>query len=69
MIYTEDQALARIAVLMENIQVNHAEARELAERFEIPFQVELEGGQEYNTTHTYQPWSASTEWQSSSYNC
>lgn len=69
-IYTQSQALERIAVLMENIQSHHEEARELAERFEIPFHIELEGGREYNTTHSYLPWSSSdTTWASSSVNC
>lgn len=69
-IYTESQALERIAVLMENIQSHHEEARDLAERFEIPFQIELEGGRELNTVHSYEPWSASdTTWASSSANC
>lgn len=67
-IYTEHAAVQRIATLTERIQELHAEARDLAERFEIRFTIELEGGQNYNVESEYHPWSASADshWDSSS---
>lgn len=66
MIYTHAQALKRIAALMDSIQADHAEARKLAEEFEIPFEIELEGGRFDNVVAEYQPWSSSdTTWSDS----
>lgn len=58
-----EEATAYIASMLESIQVLHAQARAVSEEFGIPFDVVLEGGQEYNTTAAYAPWT------SSSYDC
>lgn len=48
-------AVDRIASILDSIQVLHAEARLLSDEYSIPFDLELEGGRNYNTTHEYEP--------------
>lgn len=48
-------AVDRIASILDSIQVLHAEARRLSDEYSIPFDLELEGGRNYNTTHEYEP--------------
>jgi hypothetical protein len=62
-INSHEEATTIIAGLLHSIQVLHAEARAISDEFEIPFDITLEGGQNYDTTATY------SGWQSSSYNC
>lgn len=61
---TSYEATQYIAGLMEAIQVLHAQARAVAQEHDITFDIELEGGTNYNTTAEFSP-----GWQSSSYNC
>lgn len=60
------EATAYIASLLEAIQVLHEKARAVATEFDIAFEVELEGGRNYNTTAEFSP---GNNWQSSSYSC
>lgn len=63
---THSEATAYIASMLEAIQVLHAQARGVADEFDIPFDIVLEGGRAYNTTADYAP---NNGWASSSYNC
>ena len=58
-----EEATAYIASMLASIQVLHEQARAVSEEFGIPFNLVLDGGQEYNTTAAYAPWA------SSSHNC
>ncbi|UAV90004.1 hypothetical protein REC_155 [Pseudomonas phage REC] len=49
------QAADRIAFILDQIQQLHAQARTLSDQYSIPFDLELEGGRNYNTTHEYEP--------------
>lgn len=53
-----------ILILLDQIQRLHAEARRISDEHGIPFDLELEGGRNYNTFHEYEP---SYSWNSS--NC
>lgn len=57
-------AVDRIASILDAIQVLHAEARRLSDEYGITFDLELEGGRNYNVTAEYEP---SANWLSS--NC
>ncbi|CUR44261.1 hypothetical protein VCM_00042 [Pseudomonas phage VCM] len=48
-------AVDRIALILDQIQHLHAQARALSDEYSIPFDLELEGGRNYNTTHEYEP--------------
>lgn len=48
-------AVDRIAIILDQIQSLHAQARALSDEYSIPFDLELEGGRNYNTTHEYEP--------------
>lgn len=48
-------AVDRIASILDSIQVLHAEARRLSDEHGIPFDLELEGGRNYNVTAEYEP--------------
>lgn len=48
-------AIDRIAFILDQIQHLHAQARQLSDEYNIPFDLELEGGRNYNTTHEYEP--------------
>lgn len=63
MINSREEATNIIASLLHSIQVLHAEARAISDEYQIPFDITLEGGQNYDTTATY------AGWESSSYNC
>jgi hypothetical protein len=56
-------AAERIALILDQIQYLHAQARELSEEHNIPFDLEFEGGRNYNTKHEYEP---GYRWDSSS---
>lgn len=58
-------AVKRVASLLDAIQVLYAEAVEIATLNDIPFEIELDGGQLYNTTVQFEP----SGWESSSYHC
>ncbi|WYN05008.1 hypothetical protein ISREJYDI_CDS0042 [Pseudomonas phage UNO-G1W1] len=58
------EATQYIAGMVEAIQVLHAQARAVADEYDIAFDITFEGGRNYNTTADYAP-----GWQSSSYNC
>lgn len=61
---SHSEATAYIASMLEAIQVLHAQARTVSDQYNIPFDITLEGGRNYNTQADYAP-----GWQSSSYNC
>ncbi|QHZ60094.1 hypothetical protein PJKIFABJ_00158 [Pseudomonas phage PE09] len=61
---SHSEATAYIASMLEAIQVLHAQARVVSDEYDIPFDITLEGGRNYNTQAEYTP-----GWQSSSYNC
>lgn len=63
---TRQEATQRIAALLDAMQSLHAEARALSDEFEVPFEITLEGGANYDTTAEYSQWAPST-WNSS--NC
>lgn len=69
-IYTESQALARIATLCDNIQAQYREIRELSDRFNIAveLQIPVEDGSYPDTIDANYNWESS-DWQSSSYSC
>jgi hypothetical protein len=48
-------ATDRIASILDRIQELHAEARALSDEYNIPFDLELEGGRNYNVTAEYEP--------------
>lgn len=48
-------AVDRIAKLLDCIQELHAEARALSDEYNIPFDITLDGGRNYDTTHEYEP--------------
>jgi hypothetical protein len=48
-------AADRIATILDRIQELHAEARTLSDEYSIPFDLELEGGRNYNVTAEYEP--------------
>jgi hypothetical protein len=48
-------AVDRIATILDRIQELHGEARQLSDEHGIPFDITLEGGRNYNTTHEYEP--------------
>jgi hypothetical protein len=48
-------AADRIASILDRIQELHAEARRLSDEHSIPFDLELEGGRNYNVTAEYEP--------------
>lgn len=60
-------AADRIALILEQIQHLHAQARALSNEHGIPFDLELDGGRYNNTTHEYEPDWSSSNWNSS--NC
>lgn len=60
---SEQEALAYIAGMLEAIQVLYTQAKAAADMHNIPFDITLDGGRNYDTTVTY------NGWQSSSYNC
>lgn len=60
---SHSEATAYIASMLEAIQVLHAQARAVSDAHSIPFDITLDGGQNYDQTASYQCW------QSSSYNC
>ena len=60
---SHSEATAYIASMLEAIQVLHAQARAVSDEYDIPFDITLEGGQNYDQRAAYQGW------QSSSYNC
>lgn len=49
------QAADRIAFIIEQIQPLHAQARTLSDQYSIPFDLTLDGGRNYDTTHEYEP--------------
>lgn len=61
---TSYEATQYVSGLIEAIQVLHAQARAVAQEHDITFDIELEGGNNYNTVAEFSP-----QWQSSSYNC
>lgn len=48
-------AAEKIAAILDSIQLLHAEARRIADEHEITFDLELEGGRNYNVTAEYEP--------------
>lgn len=48
-------AANRIAAILDTIQELHAEARGLSDEYSIPFDLELEGGRNYNVVAEYEP--------------
>ncbi|ATN92838.1 hypothetical protein QGX11_gp075 [Pseudomonas phage PPSC2] len=63
---TAYEATQYIASLLEAIQVLHEKARAVAVEHDLTFDIELEGGANYNTTAEFSPGSS---WQASSYGC
>lgn len=62
------EATQLIAKKLEAMQALHAEARSLSDEYEIPFEITLDGGANYDTTHEYTQWQPSGDsWNSS--NC
>lgn len=59
-------AANRIAAILDTIQALHAEARELSNEYNIPFDITLDGGNNLDTYHEYEP---SYGWSSSALNC
>ena len=49
------QAADRIAFILDQIQQLHAQARTLSDQYSIPFDITLDGGRNYDTTHEYEP--------------
>jgi len=60
---SESEATAYVASMLESIQVLYTQAKAAADMHNIPFDITFDGGQNYDTTVTY------NGWQSSSYNC
>ncbi|UAV89734.1 hypothetical protein [Pseudomonas phage COT4] len=48
-------AVDRIALILDQIQHLHAQARQLSDEYSIPFDITLDGGRNYDTTHEYEP--------------
>lgn len=63
-IMTYQEAVQYLTGMVEAIQVLHAQARAVSDEFDIPFDITLEGGRNYNTTADYAPGG----WESS-HNC
>lgn len=63
---THSEAAAYIASMLESIQVLHAQARAVADEHNIPFNLTLDNGCNYDSHAEYAPTSA---WANSSYNC
>lgn len=59
-------AADRIAVILDTIQELHRQARALSDEYSIPFDITLNGGRNYDTTHEYEP---GYNWDSSSMHC
>lgn len=49
-----DYAVNRIATILDRIQELHQEARDLSDEYGVPFDITLEGGRYWNTTHEYE---------------
>ena len=62
---TRQEATQKITSLVEAIQVLHAEAREISDEYDIPFEVTLDCGANYDVTAEYTQWQPSG-WNSSS---
>jgi hypothetical protein len=60
------EATQKIASLLEVMQELHAQARAISDEYEIPFEITLDGGANYDVTAEYTQWKASSSWDSSS---
>lgn len=59
-------AVDRIAVILDTIQELHRQARQLSDEYNVPFDITLDGGRNYDTRHEYEPGYA---WASSALDC